>query len=352
MTKKNKDLKVFLATDSWNEQTNGVSTTLRYVSANAKHLDINDVVISPSWFMNLSCPGYPDVKLSYVSYRDFENISKMIWKPDVVHAATEGPIGLAARKFAIRNKIPLVTSAHTDFAEYMKTLYHVPRFLSWKYLQWFHGPAIRTLAPSNYFVKKLKQNGVNPRRLRKWGRGVNTMLFSPLNEHRRYRYLTVGYVGRVSKEKNIEGFLNEPLGPNVTKVVVGDGPYLETLREKYRYCAFHGRKGQIELPSFYQTWDAMVFPSHTDTFGIVMLEAMASGCPVIAPQVPPQTELIFEGINGYFYGDGRRTMRDAALLASCLDRKIVANSVAHCGWEQVAEKWRDVLKEAIFEFHS
>ena len=237
----------------------------------------------------MPCPTYPEIRLALFPGR---RVGREIeaFRPQAIHIATEGPLGVAARAHCLRKGYPFTTAYHTRFPEYIHA--RVPLPLPWLYavMKWFHGPSSAIMVATQTIEDDLKARGFRPP-VRRWSRGVDTNLFHPrdkgfLDDPRPISLFT----GRVAVEKNIEAFLALDL-PG-TKVVVGDGPQLENLKRKYPAVRFAGLKEGEELAEYFAAADVFVFPSRTDTFGLVLLEAMASGVPVAAYPVPGPLDVV------------------------------------------------------------
>lgn len=298
MTEHLKPSKILLATDAWQPQINGVVRTLGHVVQEAKALGYDVEVINPTNFKNIACPSYPEIRLAVDPFFKVDEIIKQS-KPDYIHIATEGPIGMSFRKYCKRNALNFTSSFHTLFPEYLKKRVFMPRTISYAYLKKFHNAAQQTLVPTRSIKKSLRLMGF--KNLKTWSRGVDTKLFKASNkDDSLFSHLPKPihlYVGRVAIEKNIEAFLNLEL--NGSKVVVGDGPQLAELRVKYPSTIFTGAKKGSELAAHYASADVFVFPSKTDTFGLVILEALASGLPVAAFNAPGPKDIFYKShLNG------------------------------------------------------
>lgn len=285
--------RVALVTDAWYPQVNGVVRTLDKVTKILKDSGIDVIVISPDQFWNAPCPSYPEIRLAVGSSHKVQNILKTI-KPDAIHIATEGPLGLAARLWCVKTQTPFTTSYHTKFPEYSAARWGVPVDWGYQYLKWFHAPAKNVMVATPSVRRDLEDRGFQ--NIAPWTRGVDADLFCP-GPDKRFAHLDGPiylYVGRVAIEKNIEAFLKLDLPGS--KVVIGDGPQLEELRRKYPAVHFLGKKSGADLAAHYRSADVFVFPSLTDTFGLVQLEALASGVPVAAFPVPGPIDVV--GFNG------------------------------------------------------
>jgi len=271
-------MKVMIVTDAWLPQVNGVVTTLNKIGEGLKRLSHDVRLITPELFTSLPCPTYPEIRLSLLPYagvsRPFETFA-----PDAVHIATEGPLGLAARRYCLRHRIAFTTAFHTRFAEYVHARIRVPVDLTYRWLRNFHSPSSAVMVPTPSVQRELQERGFT--NTVSWTRGVDTVTFSPGErdalDGRRPIFL---YVGRVAVEKNIEAFLKLDL-PG-TKWVCGEGPSRAQLERRYPHVHFAGIQTPAQLARYYRAADVFVFPSLTDTFGLVMLEALACGTPVAA----------------------------------------------------------------------
>jgi glycosyltransferase involved in cell wall biosynthesis len=285
LERRNRPLRILLATDAWHPQVNGVVRTWTTSIERLQQLDHEVEVIEPNQFPGMPCPLYPEIRLCLPPQ---QTIVRRInsFKPDVIHVVTEGPIGLAVRMFCRRRRLFFTTSYHTKFPEYLQRMIRLPAGGSYAFMRWFHSRSATIMVATPSLEEELRKRGFRPP-LKRWSRGVDLELFYPraknLFEWPRPILL---YVGRVSKEKSIEDFLK--LRTPGTKVIIGDGPMRERLERQYPDAKFLGyRRGQA-LAECYASADLFVFPSVTDTFGLVMIEALASGVPVAAyPVVGP-----------------------------------------------------------------
>jgi 1,2-diacylglycerol 3-alpha-glucosyltransferase/glucuronosyltransferase len=282
-------MKILVATDAWHPQVNGVVRTLGHMAREAPALGTEIEFLSPGAFWTLPMPSYPEIRLALpppgAIARRYEAA-----KPDAVHIATEGPIGHRMRRFCIKRGVPFTTSFHTRFPDYLAERLPVPERwtceLTWAWLRRFHAPGAAVLAATPTLQRELIERGFHDVKL--WPRGVDAQLFRPrasaVLDYPRPIFLSVG---RLAVEKNIEAFLKLDL-PG-TKVVVGDGPVRAHLERQYPEAKFLGARQGEALAEIYSAADVFVFPSHTDTFGLVLLEALASGVPVAAfPAAAPR----------------------------------------------------------------
>ena len=311
-------MRILLVSDAWSPQVNGVVRTLQRVKQECEALGHEVLAVSPEQFRTLPCPTYPEIRLAL---RPGRTIARRIeqFRPSCIHIATEGPLGFAARRHCVRHGLPFTTSYHTRFPEYVHARFPVPLALGYAFMRWFHRPSSGVMVATRTIQGDLEGRGfVN---VKPWSRGVDTELFRPDHEPAldlpRPVYL---YVGRVAVEKNLEAFLDVPLAKG-TKLVVGDGPALPQLQAKHPDAHFAGARHGIELARHYACGDVFVFPSRTDTFGLVLLEALASGLPVAAYPVPGPLDVIGDSACGVLDHDLGRAMAAALAIprARCLD---------------------------------
>lgn len=286
-------MKIALITDAWTPQVNGVVTTLVELVKELTLLDHEVLVIHPGCFKTRPCPGYAGIDLAI---RPLSRLRQLLddFQPEAIHLATEGPLGWAGRKYALQRKQAFTTAFHTKFPEILNSALHVP--LSWGYalMRLFHRPSSGVMVPTQGVLQMLQQRGfVN---LRTWTHGVDTSLFAYApkpTDHGLLRHLPrpiMLFVGRVSYEKNIQAFLDLPLGGS--KVVCGVGPVLKTLQQRYAEVTWLGILPRDALAEVYQASDIFVFPSRSETFGLVMVEAMSAGTPVAAYPVDGPLEVL------------------------------------------------------------
>ena len=320
-------MKLLLVTDAWEPQTNGVVTTLQHARLGLGRLGIDTTVIHPGLFRTLPVPSYPEIRIAIDPWR----VARMIAaeRPDTIHIATEGPLGLAARRYVVRRGIPFSTSLHTKFPEYVAARTGLPLSIGYKFLRWFHRPSVATLVTTNSLRRELEGRGLE--RLVVWGRGVDTEQFSPRRRRTRSKPRLL-YVGRVAVEKNLEAFLEQPC--DATKVVVGDGPARAALEARFPNVEWAGYRYGAELADYYANADVFVFPSRTDTFGLVMLEAMACGTPVAAFPVTGPIDVVVEGVNGALDADLGRAIRRALTI----DRTQCRRFALANGWNAIARR--------------
>ena len=321
-------MKIALLTDAWEPQVNGVVRTWQHVIEECGKRGREFCVVHPGMFKTVGAPKYPEIRLAIWPYgKTYRTLDA--FRPDAIHIATEGPIGRAGRRYCLRRKLPFTTSYHTQFPHYLKAYFGIPKWATYKFIRWFHGRAEATLAPTQTVVDELHANGLPKAKV--WSRGADTQLFRPqektlFTELPRPIFL---YAGRVAVEKNIEAFLKLDL-PG-TKVVVGDGPVKEKLAKQFNDVHWAGYQFGEDLARHYASADVFVFPSLTDTFGVVMLEANACGLPVAAYPVTGPIDVVDPGVTGVLNQDLRQACLDAVHLKpqDCRDYAL-ANSWGRC----------------------
>jgi glycosyltransferase involved in cell wall biosynthesis len=300
-------MRLLIATDAWRPQINGVVRSLEYMAAEAPRFGAEVVFLTPERFRSIPMPTYPEIRLSLVRPGALSGILGEI-RPTHVHIATEGPIGLATRLACRRQGQAFTTSYHTRFPEYVAARTRIPEAWSYRVLKRFHRAARAMMVSTPSLERELAGRGF--KNIMRWTRGVDTALFRPRNE----RILDAAapiflYVGRVAVEKNLDAFLCLDL-PG-TKVVVGDGPARTDLERRYPDARFFGALTGEDLARVYASSDVFVFPSLTDTFGIVLIEALASGLPIAAFPVTGPLDVL--GTSGC--GVLSQDLREAALSA-------------------------------------
>lgn len=300
-------MNLLIATDAWRPQVNGVVRTLETTAGELRRIGVGVTVLAPDAFRTIPCPTYPEVRLTLAMPRTIAGRIDAI-APDHVHIATEGPIGFAARKWCRARRRPFTTSFHTRFPEYLAARVPIPERFTYALLRKFHNAGNACMVSTASLERDLSARGFN--NLVRWSRGVDGTLFHPRKAARtdglsRPVFL---YVGRVAPEKNLEAFLDLDLPGS--KVIVGDGPSLAGLKAKYPGVHFRGALAGEALAQAYADGDVFVFPSRTDTFGVVLLEALASGLPVAAFPVPGPADVVGAGV-----GVLSEDLRAAALAA-------------------------------------
>ena len=332
-------IKLAIVTDAWKPQVNGVVTTLGKTRDTAQQLGHQVTITNPSACKTIPCPTYPEIRLALNpgAYIKREIAS---FQPTHIHIATEGPLGLSARRFCINNGYAFTTSYHTQFPEYIRERAPIPLSLSYKFFRTFHSKATRTMVGTPHQREMLEQREF--KNIVLWSRGVDTTIFKPSSkDFLDYPRPIWIYVGRVAVEKNIETFLSLDL-PG-TKVVIGDGPAMPELQAKYSDVKFEGYKFGQELATYVASGDVFVFPSLTDTFGVVMLEAMACGLPVAAFPVTGPRDVVREGVTGCLNKD----LKTAAISALKLNPTDCLQQAQEYTWEKATQQFIDNLTLAI-----
>ncbi len=322
-------MRIALATDAWSPQVNGVVRTWTRVIAELEAVGHEVRVMHPGLFRTVAAPRYPEIRLAVLPGRGVARILNEC-QPDAVHIATEGPIGMAARAWCRRRSLPFTTSYHTQFPHYLRAYFGLPTAITWRFVRWFHGGAVRTLAPTRGVAEELRRRGVDG--ATEWCRGVDTTLFRPvapaLPDLPRPVFV---YAGRVAVEKNIDAFLKCPLPGS--KLVIGDGPARAALQRRHPSVHWAGYRFGEELAAYYACGDVFVFPSRTDTFGIVMLEANACGLPIAAFPVTGPIDVVVQGVSGVLDED----LRSAALRALDVPRESCIEYAKTHSWQRCAE---------------
>ncbi len=335
-------MKILVVTDAWHPQVNGVVRTLGQVAREAAGFGVAVEFLTPAEFRTLPMPSYPEIRLALASGSAIERRLDVI-QPNAIHIATEGPLGHAMRRVCFRRGLPFTTSFHTRFPDYVsERVTLAPKWsgdLTWAWLRRFHSQSAALLAATPTLVGELEGRGF--RNVKLWQRGVDGHLFHPERKRvldlPRPIFLTVG---RVAVEKNLEEFLKLDL-PG-TKVVVGDGPDRARLMKTYPDAVFLGAKHGEELADIYASADVFVFPSLTDTFGLVLLEALASGVPIAAFPADAPRDVIGSAPVGCLDADLRR----ACLDALDLDKAACRTFAEGLTWEATARTFVKHVTEA------
>lgn len=275
---------ILIATDAWEPQVNGVVTTLKYLQKNIKTHNI--VFITPNDFYTIPNLFYSEVRLAVPSKNKVKQLIEQI-SPDYIHISTEGPIGYFVRNYCLKNNKKFTTSYHTKFPELLQKQLNIPTWMTRWYFKKFHNSGSGVFCATSSLKRELSMKGF--KNIIDWSRGVDTESFKPTKNCKPLKP-TFLYVGRISKEKNLEAFLQLKLPGH--KVVVGEGPELNKYMRKYKDVEFVGNKNGKELIEFYQMSDVFCFPSKTDTFGLVILEALACGVPVAAYPVTGPKDIL------------------------------------------------------------
>jgi glycosyltransferase involved in cell wall biosynthesis len=329
-------MRILIATDAWHPQVNGVVRTLTMMAEAVKKLGADVSFLTPLSFRTVAMPSYPDLRLA-LPYQ--AKIARLIAdaRPDSIHIATEGPIGLLVRRYCRQHQLPFTTSFHTRFPEYISARLPVPESWIWRALRAFHGGSQAVMAATPALANELRARGF--RNVVLWPRGVDAALFHP-------RAVDLGLprpvficVGRVAVEKNLEAFLDLDLPGS--KVIVGDGPARAALQRKYPQASFLGARQGEALAEAYGAADVFVFPSKTDTFGLVLLEALASGLPVAAFPVTGPRDVIGNAPVGALNDD----LRAACLSALQISPQVCLEFAAKHTWEASARAFIENISD-------
>jgi glycosyltransferase involved in cell wall biosynthesis len=324
-------MRILIATDAWRPQVNGVVRTLTSLAASAATLGADVQFLTPDGFPSVEVPTYPGLRVALPSRREIARRIEAA-SPDAIHIATEGPIGWAARAYCRRRGLAFTTSYTTRFPEYVSVRTGIPASWGYAVLRRFHAAGAGTLVATPSLKEELCQRGFT--KLRSWTRGVDTDLFSPDNPAQlglpKPVFMTVG---RVAVEKNLEAFLSLDLPGS--KVVIGEGPQRAKLQRKYPDAVFLGEKTGKDLSSHVAAADVFVFPSLTDTFGVVQLEALACGTPVAAFPVTGPLDVIADRPIGALDHD----LRAAALRALTMSRAACRDFALTHSWESCARQF-------------
>ena len=319
---------VLVATDAWHPQVNGVVRSIEETARAATAYGVRISVLTPEQFRTVPMPFYKEIRLALAGPRGVARAIAQA-KPDTVHIATEGPIGWLVRRWCLANGMAFTTSYHTKFPEYVAARLPIPESLVYALMRRFHAAATTTLVATQTLRRELEAHGFD--NLGLWGRGVDTRLFDP---QKRVDLGLPGpiflHVGRLAVEKNVEAFLQLAL-PG-TKLVVGDGPARAMLEARYPQAVFVGAKRGEDLASYFASADAFVFPSLTDTFGLVQLEALASGLPVAAFPVAGPLDVVGECKAAIL----REDLREAALQALDCSREEARAFALTRSWDACA----------------
>jgi glycosyltransferase involved in cell wall biosynthesis len=328
-------MRILIATDAWRPQVNGVVSTLERMTQAASEFGAAFEFLTPQGMWSAPLPSYPEIRLAIPSWRRIDQRIEAA-KPDHIHIATEGPIGWLTRRYCLKNKRIFTTSYHTRFPEYVSARIRFPEQLTYAGLRYFHAPSAVVMAPTPTISADLTRRGFSHVKL--WTRGVNHALFRPRSEPAldlpRPIFLSVG---RVSVEKNLEALLSLDLPGSI--VIVGDGPARRYLERRYPHAHFLGSQQGEALADIYASADVFVFPSRTDTFGIVMIEAMASGLPVAAYPVPGPIDVVGPGA-----GVLDEDLRAACLKALTLSRDEAREHSMRFTWQESARQFLDNIE--------
>jgi len=330
--------KILLITDAWKPQVNGVVTTLDNLVIQAKaHGDTVYVYHPGRCTLRFSLPGYSEIIIGVPNpFHIRKLLKKLPW--DHIHIATpEGPIGFCFARLCRKLNIPFSTSCHTKFPELLNA--RLPWFKlewGWRFMRHAYKNSTCILTTTSSMVKELKDKGFT-QDIRSWTRGVDRTIFYP-DYITSNKELVLLCVSRVSHEKGLDDFCNLHI-PNSKKILVGDGPYLSTLKKRYTDVEFVGKKTGKELADYYRKADVFVFPSKSDTFGVVIIEAMASGVPVAAYPVTGPVDIIEQGITGYMDNN----LADAVFKCMFLSKSIVYYKSIDWSWDECYKQFKNIL---------
>lgn len=334
-------MRIMIVSDAWEPQVNGVVRTLQATRATLMAMGHEVAMVTPDLYRSIPCPTYAEIRLAIGGGSQTVGERIAAFAPDAIHLSTEGPLCLAARRWCLRQGMPFTTAYHTQFPAYVAARTGLPARLVWRYIRWFHGPARAVLTSTESIRAELRAQAIT--HLAPWGRGVDLALFRPDRAaHPAFARLPRPiqlYVGRVAIEKNIDAFLATSV-PG-TKVIVGDGPARFDLAARHPDVRFLGALTGEELASAYAGADVFVFPSRTDTFGLVLIEAMASGTPVAAYPVTGPRDVVKEGA-GVLDDDLDTAIRRALLC----DRTDVAQCGRQYSWQAATAQFLAALAPA------
>jgi glycosyltransferase involved in cell wall biosynthesis len=313
-------------------------TTLSRTRLELERMGHSVTVLAPSGFRTVPCPTYPEIRLALLPGRKLA-ASLDALEPDAVHVATEGPLGIAARRYCSANALAFTASYHTQFPQYVRKRAPIPESWSYAFLRHHHRRASRTLVATEHQRRDLVEHGF--RNVVIWSRGVDSETFRPCGRgHLAAQRPLWMYAGRVAVEKNLDAFLGLDL-PG-TKVVVGDGPDRAQLAKRYPDAVFAGYRFGQELARYLSAADVFVFPSRTDTYGLVMLEAMACGTPVAAFPVTGPIDVVTSGVDGVLDED----LGKAARAALEIDREACRRTALARGWQRASAEFLSHLVRA------
>lgn len=325
--------KILVITDNIRDQINGVVTTFKSIEEHALLDGYSILYLDPREFIHFNCPGYPEVKLS-IPWKIGKKIEEI--SPDYIHIATEGPVGMCARLYLDKRGYRYNTSYHTKFPEFLNQIYKIPKSLTYFYMRWFHKHSGVVLTTTDAMVRDLKENQFT--NVVSWTRGVDRKALHSSLKPEKTEKPTILSVGRLSKEKNLDVLINYQIEYNL--IIVGDGPYRRELEKKLPHAYFTGYKVGSELADYYAKADVFVFTSFTDTFGLVMIEAMSMGTPVAAYPVRGPIDVVEEGLTGYM----DQHLGKAITRALTLDRELVKKHSMKWSWENCWNIFKENLK--------
>ena len=329
-------MRIAIVSDAWRPQVNGVVRTIETVVKLLQAEGHEVEVFGPDRFRTLPCPTYPEIRLSLFPSARLHHMLKL-FAPDAIHLVTEGPLGWAARTFCRKRDIPFTSAYHTRFPEYVRARIRIPIAWSYAFVRIFHAPSSAVLVVAQSIRDELVTRGF--KNLVPWSRGVDITAFRPhpreQTDDARPIWL---YAGRVAVEKNIKAFLDLDLPGS--KWVVGGGPQFKELKRRYKNVHFFGSVDTDELSYRYSQADCFVFPSRTDTFGLVMVEALASGIPVAGYPVPGPLDVVTNDKVGAVDED----LRTACLAAIGCDPADCRAHAETFTWAECARQFRDTLR--------
>ncbi|MES9992346.1 MAG: glycosyltransferase family 1 protein [Candidatus Thiodiazotropha sp.] len=334
-------MRIAIVTDAWFPQVNGVVRTLDKTINLLKQWGHEVLCINPRLFRTLPMPTYPDIPLALFPYG---RVKKLLddFQPDAIHLSTEGPIGWAGRRYCLRRNLPYTTTYHTRFPEYVRLRAPIPLSLSYAFVRTFHSKASLTMVATSSMKATLEEHGF--KNLEYWTRGVDIDHFVPIDKPiLDLPHPIALYLGRVAVEKNITDFLD--LKMPGSKVVIGDGPAMESLQQRYPDAHFLGYRQNGELARLLASADLMVFPSRTDTFGLVMLEAMACGVPVATYPVEGPLDVIKNGVNGWMDED----LQTAANKALEVDAASCREFAEGYSWDACTRQFLSLIQTNVSE---
>jgi glycosyltransferase involved in cell wall biosynthesis len=313
-------MRIAIVSDAWFPQTNGVVNTLAQTATWLGRFGHEVRLIVPREFRTVACPSYPEIR---IAVRPMRKLARFMdaFRPQAAHIATEGPLGFAARRYCVGRGLRFTSSYHTQFPQYLRSRWPIPLWVSYCVLRWFHGAAHSCMVSTQGVANELAARGFG--NLVRWQRGVDTELFWPRGkDFLRLQRPIAACVGRVAVEKNVEAFLRMPW--RGTKIVIGDGPERLRLQSQHPDAVYVGFRFGEDLAAHIAAADVLVFPSLTDTFGLVNLEAMACGVPVAAYPVTGPIDVVHDGVTGALDIDLGRAAERALRLdpAACRARAL------------------------------
>ena len=331
-------MKILIVTDAWEPQVNGVVRTLKMTQRELVKLGHEVVFLTPLDFKSFPCPTYPEISLALATTSKVRSMIEDL-SPDSLHIATEGPLGWIARRVAMQKKWPFTTAYHSRFPEYVNARFKVPTSWTYSILRKFHNAAVSNLTPTPAIVEDLRSKGFKSPKL--WTRGVDKDIFTPSGaKHPSSTGAPIFlHIGRLAVEKNVDAFLKLDLPGE--KWVAGDGPERARLERTYKGVRWFGVLDGLSLASLYRAASVFVFPSLTDTFGLVMLESMSCGTPVAAYPVPGPIDVVKDKVSGSLNQD----LRQACLEALVMSRRDVYLHSTYFTWEIASQQFLSALQK-------